>query len=72
MSVAPIWWIVLVLVLLIFGVPLLLALRDTIIQDLSSGLSDVSPGIRSVALLAMVLITVVAITKLLSKRGGKE
>lgn len=63
MNMAPIWWITLILILLIFGVPLLLALRDVIIEGLGSSLDGVSPGVKSVALLAMVLITVVGLAR---------
>ena len=63
MNMAPIWWIILILILLIFGVPLLLALRDVIIDGLGSSLDGVSPGVKSVALLAMVLITVVGLAR---------
>lgn len=63
MNMAPIGWIILILILLIFGVPLLLALRDVIIEGLGSSLDGVSPGVRSLTLLAMVLITVVGLAR---------
>ena len=67
---APMWWIIVVLILLIFGVPLLLALRDVIIDGIGASLYGISPGIKSIALLAMVLITVVGLVKVWRDRSG--
>lgn len=61
---APIWWIAIVVVLMIFGMPILIELRDVIIDGLWDGLDGVSPGVKSILLLAMVLITVIGLVKI--------
>jgi hypothetical protein len=66
---APIWWIVIAVIVMVFGVPLLTELRDVIIRDLRHGLDGVGPGVKGVALLAMVLITVVALAKIFRGSG---
>ena len=59
---APMWWIIIIVVCLIFGMPVLMELRDIIVEGLGT-FDDVPPGTLSVLLLAFVVISVIGIVK---------
>ena len=60
---APIWHILLILILLVFGVPLLLQVHQIILEDLTRTWG-VAPGQKGCLLCLMLILLVVALFRI--------
>lgn len=65
-DIAPFWFILIIIVVLAFGLPLLIDLKNQIVSDIGSS-GNIDPGIRGFATLMILFIALIGILRVLKK-----